>query len=190
MLATLSANYCIDPTRVYAAGFSWGCDHATALACCRGNKVRAIAAASCSDEFVNPANYQSYANLPCPVSKTTAIRFTHAVDGDSALPSPLFASTSALYRAFAGCAATSTATSPAPCRSYDSCSQPYVECAYPNLGHSIPAGWPDDSWTFFSRLPAPPTTTPAPVPTLTRPSLALLGLLLLCGAFFRSALTK
>lgn len=154
MLAALEANYCIDTTRVFAAGFSWGGDQATALACCRGDKLRGIAAASCTDEFANPADYQSYQNLPCPVSSATAVRFTHATDSDPGYPSPLFATTANLFRSFAGCAATTTATDPAPCRSYDGCRQPFVECAYPGLGHWIPSGWGKDSWAFFNSLPA------------------------------------
>lgn len=183
MLAALGANYCIDTSRVYAAGFSWGCDQVTALACCRGNQVRGIAAASCSDEFATAANYQSYANLPCPVSPSTAIRFTHALDGDGGYPSPLFATTSSLYRSFADCASTSKATSPAPCRSYDGCREPFVECAYPNFGHSIPADWGNESWAFFRSLPAT-SPTPVPAPALPRPSFGLLVFALLIAALW------
>ena len=180
MLATLEANYCLDTTRVFVAGFSWGGDQVTALACCRGDRIRGIAAASCSDEFANPASYQSYKDLPCPVSNAPAIRFTHATDGDPALPSPLFASTSALYRSFEGCTATATATSPSPCLAYAGCKHPFVECAYPALGHSLPQDWGQDSWAFFTGLSA--VSSPTPVPALTLPILGGLGLLLLMAA--------
>jgi len=150
MLSSLAATYCIDLNRVYAGGFSWGCDHVTALACCRGDKIRAIAAASCGDEFSNPADYKTYQS--CPVTNRAAIRFTHATNADDGYPAPLFATTSALYRSWNGCSATATAVNPSPCKSYSGCRAPVVECAYDNLGHSIPGGWGNDSWKFFTSL--------------------------------------
>lgn len=151
MVAELSADYCIDPKRIFAAGFSWGCDFVTALACCRGDRVRAIGAASCTDEFTNANDAKTYTNLPCPVKVGTAVRFTHdASGGDSGYPAPLFATTSALYRSFDACASTSKPVSPSPCVAYDGCASPLIECAYPNLGHSTPAGWGAATWSFFS----------------------------------------
>jgi hypothetical protein len=43
--------------------FLGGCDQVTALACCRGNRIRGVAAASCSDEFADPKNASTYQNL-------------------------------------------------------------------------------------------------------------------------------
>jgi len=42
-LATTLADYCIDPGRVYVAGFSWGGWMATALGCLRGDVVHGFA---------------------------------------------------------------------------------------------------------------------------------------------------
>src|SRR4029077_19951125 len=96
MLGSLEDSYCIDATRVFAAGFSWGCDFVTGLTCSRGDRIRAVGVASCSDDFTNPADYRPYQS--CPVKNSAAIRFTHdASGGDSGYPSPLFATTSALY---------------------------------------------------------------------------------------------
>jgi poly(3-hydroxybutyrate) depolymerase len=150
MLAALEADYCIVTSRVFVAGFSWGCDQVTALTCCRGDRIRAVGAASCSDEFANPSDPASYLDLPCPAKNVAAIRFTHAVGGDSGYPSPLFATTSALYRSFDACSDTSTPVNPSPCVAYAACAHPYVECAYPGLGHALPSGWAADTWSFFS----------------------------------------
>jgi polyhydroxybutyrate depolymerase len=150
MLASIESTYCIDTHRVFAAGFSWGGDQTTALACCRGDKLRAVAPASCTDEFGNAADPTSYSNLPCPVPTNAAVRFTHATDGDGPYPAPLFATTSALFRSFAGCTTTSNATTPSPCVAFDGCAQPYVECPYDGLGHSLPGDYGPETWAFFA----------------------------------------
>lgn len=148
MVTTLAATYCIDTSRVYAGGFSWGCDQVTALACCRGDKIRAIAAASCTDEYSDPANYKTY--QACPVTNRAAIRFTHDTTGDGGYPAPLFATTVALFRYWNACSTTATAVTPSPCRTFASCRVPVVDCPYDNLGHQIPAGWGADTWKFFT----------------------------------------
>lgn len=150
MLEELEEQYCIDTTRVFAAGFSWGCDYVTGLRCCRGGSLRAIAAASCADEYANAADSQTYANLPCPDVGQAGIRFTHDKNGDGAYSQQQFETTSTLYRTFNSCSATSTPTSPSPCVTYDGCSSPFVECSYSGLGHSLPANWANDTWSFFS----------------------------------------
>jgi polyhydroxybutyrate depolymerase len=150
MLSSIESNYCIDTKRVFVAGFSWGCDHATALACCRGEKVRAIAAGSCVDEYNDKSDYHTYVNLPCPAKASSGIRFTHDVNGDTGYPGPLFAMTSALYRSFNGCTNRAAPIDPSPCKSFAGCASPFIECAYSGLGHALPGSWSADSWAFFS----------------------------------------
>jgi poly(3-hydroxybutyrate) depolymerase len=160
--ATLQATYCIDTERVFVAGFSWGCDFATALACCRGDKIRAVAAASCSDDFRTASDPASYRQAPCPVTNKAAIRFTHATTGDFGYPAPLFATTSKLFQSFNRCSAESVAGSQASCRSFRNCRSPFVECSYDGLGHALPSTWAADTWAFFKSVSAPPAATPAP----------------------------
>ncbi|HEX2869609.1 MAG TPA: hypothetical protein VHP33_00100, partial [Polyangiaceae bacterium] len=180
MLATLEASYCIDQQRVFAGGFSWGCDHVTSLACCRGDRLRAIAAASCSDDFSEPARYQSYLNPTCAAPTPPAVRFTHALSDDNAYPSPLFATTSALFRSWNGCSTSSTATPPSPCRAFDGCRSPLIECAYPGLGHALSSGFSAETWSFFSSLPTTSTPTRvATIPAGTSGAHVALGFLLL-----------
>jgi poly(3-hydroxybutyrate) depolymerase len=150
MLDHLEREYCVDESRVFAAGFSWGCDHVTALMCCRGNRIRAVAAASCSDEFSNTSSYTNYKNLPCPAFAPAGIRFTHDAQGDTSYSQREFTRTSELYRWFNSCSSSSVATLPFPCVSYQDCSKPYIECAYAHLGHALPSTWPADTWSFFS----------------------------------------
>jgi poly(3-hydroxybutyrate) depolymerase len=149
MLAQLRSSYCIDDRRIFAAGFSWGGDHVTSLACCRGSEVRAIAAAACSDEFDDATSHASYQNTPCPSRGTTAIRFTFDPNGDSALSAQQFKTTSALYRALNGCSATEVPEA-TPCVTYQGCAKPFVACGQPGLGHALPASWAADTWAFFA----------------------------------------
>lgn len=150
MLAEVEAAYCIDPARVYVAGFSWGCDFVTALACCRGDRIHAVAAASCSDEYRDQGDYTTYANLPCPVQNGARIRFTHSALSDGGYTAQQFATTSSLFRFYNGCSATASPVSPSPCVGYAGCRQPVVECTYPGSEHWIPSGFAADSWTFFT----------------------------------------
>jgi poly(3-hydroxybutyrate) depolymerase len=149
MLAAIKANYCIKSSRVFVAGFSWGCDHATGLVSCRGDRIRAASLASCTDEFAS-SDYRSYLNLPTPVTVNTAARFTHDANGDQYYSQLAFQNTSALLRSFNSCSSTSSLVSPSPCVSYGSCTNPVIECSYGGLGHTLPAGWGSDTWTFFN----------------------------------------
>ena len=153
MLAAIESTYCIDTRRVFAAGFSWGGDFVTALTCCRGEKLHAVAAGSCSDDFSTASDARTYLNLPCPAKNSAAIRFTYDASGeDSGYPAPYFASTKSLSPSFKGCSSSSTAVGPGLCRSYAGCANLLLECPYRGLGHALPASWPGDTWTFFSSL--------------------------------------
>ncbi len=152
MLSAIKTTYCVDPKRVFVAGFSWGGDFVTALTCCRGNQIRGVSAASCSDEFSNPADYKTYANYPCPTQSAASIRFTHDAHDDGAYTAQMFATTSQLFRTANVCSSSSSATSPSPCVSYANCSHPFVECSYPGLGHTLPSNWANDTWSFFSQI--------------------------------------
>lgn len=150
MLNSLEATYCIDRKAVFAAGFSWGGDQVTSLSCCRGDRLRAIAAASCTDDFSNPADASTYVNRPCPSSGHTGIRFTFDPAGDVGYSAQYFATTIALYRSFNGCSSSTTPTTVNPCASFNGCTTPLVACPYPGLGHALPPNWAADTWSFFS----------------------------------------
>ena len=171
ILASIEANYCVDQRRIFAAGFSWGCDFITALNCCEGLLLRAISAASCTNEYtkgmvvnVKDSNYYlNYSNLNsegvCRGKGSAAIRFTHdASGGDAIYVAPSFTHTSYLYRLMNSCSNTSTAVdsttltpvSSSVCSSFNNCASPFVECSYRNLGHAPPANWGSDTWQFFS----------------------------------------
>jgi polyhydroxybutyrate depolymerase len=155
MLNDLEAAYCIDPQRIFVAGFSWGADFAILLACQRGDELRAVAANSTSDEFKDTSNYLTYQGLPCGARKHPPIRFVHAFEGDSQYPPPDFATTSKLFQFLNSCGTTSTkvqsSSAPLSCVSFNGCASEYVECTFErSLGHVIPPNWAEDTWNFFS----------------------------------------
>lgn len=152
ILTYIENNYCIDKNRIYVGGFSWGCDFSTALACCRPNKIRAVAAASCSDEFRTASDYKTYDNTCMNSATHPAIRFTHAPKEDGAYPAPYFATTSQLYQSWNSCTnSNTTAISPTGCVSYNSCQSQLIECTNVT-GHSLPNNWNNDTWSFFSQF--------------------------------------
>jgi poly(3-hydroxybutyrate) depolymerase len=149
MLATLKGSYCIDESNVFVAGFSWGCDQVVSLACCRGSSIRAMAAASCTDEFNNAADYRTYVNSPCPSNPAMGVRFTYDSNGDGPYSAQQFSSTRSLFRSWNQCSTTSAPAGGA-CSSYQGCTQPFLDCKYPGMGHTLPTGWASDTWSFFS----------------------------------------
>ncbi|MDP9064509.1 MAG: hypothetical protein M3O06_01440 [Pseudomonadota bacterium] len=158
MVKKMESTYCINSARVFVAGFSWGGDFVLSLTCSRGSVIRAAAVNSASDSFHNITNYLTYQNLPCPTTTHPPMRFVHAVGGDSAYPSPSFASTSKLVQHFNSCSATTTnahsSTSVMTCATHNSCSKEFVECSFNgSIGHAIPPNWASDTWGFFQSFP-------------------------------------
>lgn len=162
MVKKIETNYCVNTARVFAAGFSWGGDFVTALACNRGSVLRAAAINSASDEYNDRTNYLTYQNLPCPTTSYPAIRFEHAIGGDGAYPSPDFATTSKLLQSFnvckgaCGVASTSVASSSSAmtCVSYNGCGKELIECSFAtSIGHALPPNWAADTWAFFQSFP-------------------------------------
>ena len=143
MIDTLSSEYCVDVSRIFAAGFSWGGDMCQSLACCRGDIFRAVAPAS-GPELYPPGQV-------CPSTPRPSLRMTYA-DND-AYPSSMFAERLAWYREEQGCSDSSTPVSPDPCISWSGCARPVVACEYPGLGHAWPGDWAQETWRFFTESP-------------------------------------
>ena len=161
MLKDIEGGFCIDPARIFVAGFSWGGDFAIALACSRGDELRAVAANSTDDEFKDTSNYLTYQNLPCPTRRHPPVRFQHAEEGDASYPPPDFATTSKLFQYFNACTGAAAPVQPTPgrsgerpdsCVSYKGCSSEYVECSFDRkIGHALPPHWAEDTWAFFAQ---------------------------------------
>jgi poly(3-hydroxybutyrate) depolymerase len=142
MLAALESSHCVDPRAVFVAGFSWGADMTDALACCRGDKIRAVSNAS-GDEIDW--------NSTCPSKKVPAYRLTYA-DSDQFYTQAQFQASIDFYRKAQGCGAGADAVAPAPCVRHRDCAAPVISCRYVGLGHAVPGGWGEATWSFFSSL--------------------------------------
>ena len=154
MLRDLNESYCIDDKQIFAAGFSWGGDFVIALACNRGELLRAVAINSAVDEFKDVSDYKTYLGLPCRSERHPALRFEHAVDGDSAYPAPDFATTSQLLRHLNACGASAghpgSSSAGSECSVFSGCAVAVTECSFAkNIGHALPPNWANDTWSFF-----------------------------------------
>lgn len=143
MLAEIGDSHCIDPRAVFVTGFSWGAEMAVALACCRGEKIRAIAPASGTNLAAIPA---------CPAGKLPALRATFAEKGDWAYSEDELVKSVTFFRKAHHCSDQSDPVEPAPCVSYRGCDQPVVDCRYPGLGHTIAPRFAEATWKFFAEL--------------------------------------
>jgi hypothetical protein len=155
MLSEIEASYCIDTERVFAAGGSWGGDFVMALACHRGDKLRAVEVNSSGDEYSDNSNYMTYLGMPCPSKKRPAVLFEHAVGGDGAYPAPDFLTTSRLFKYLNSCGTGGQLVEPhtrvMSCVTYNSCTAKYTECFYDAaIGHARPPNLTRDTWNFFS----------------------------------------
>ncbi len=162
MVKKMESTYCVNPARVFAAGFSWGGDFVTALSCNRGTVLRAVAINSSDDEFTDHANYLTYQDLPCASPSHPPVRFEHAVGGDSAYPAPDFATTSKLLQSFNKCSSVCgvasvsvpSSTPTMACVSFNGCGSQLIECSFDaSIGHALPPNWASDTWAFFLTFP-------------------------------------
>jgi polyhydroxybutyrate depolymerase len=142
MLSAIGESHCIDPRAVLVTGFSWGADMTLALACCRGDKIRAIA----------PASGAYLAGMPrCPAPRMPALRATYDREDPSASSAELVAAVT-FFRQVHHCAAESDPVEPAPCISYRGCDAPVIQCEHHGLGHNLPPGFARRSWGLLADL--------------------------------------
>ena len=142
MLSEIGASHCIDPRAVLVTGFSWGADMALALACCRGERIRAVAPASGANLHAMPR---------CPAARLPALRATYAANEPFYDVAELAASV-AFFRQVHRCQEGSDQVEPAPCVAHRGCAQAVVECRYSSIGHQVPPGFSRDTWAFFTKL--------------------------------------
>jgi poly(3-hydroxybutyrate) depolymerase len=158
MLAQIKATYNIDPTRIFIAGFSYGGDFATSLVVARGDKIRAAIINSCTFDFSNTSDFTTHIAYSAKTATHPAVRFEHAIGGDSFYSATEFSTTSGLFQSLNGCSGGSTSYPNPSGNSYESCVsykngvQLTVECPFTaGLGHILPSSWVTDAWAFLAR---------------------------------------
>ena len=143
--AYLEANLCIDKTRLFSAGFSWGAYFSNSLGCYRADALNAFASVAGGpprpkDEedpmYYGDCNGQAAAW----VAHGTADNFIPLFEGENARD---------VFVVNNGCQQTSSPTDPDPCVAYDGCTTPVLWCQHEG-GHDWPDFAPAGIWQFFS----------------------------------------
>jgi poly(3-hydroxybutyrate) depolymerase len=163
MLAAISADLCIDTSRVFTTGFSYGAGMSVALACVRPDKFRA--AVVYAPAFISGVT---------PEQCTTPIAFfeSHGVD-DPVIEYATGLNVLGTFTALNGCTALAPEEPPADghgCVSYDGCAFPTRFCNFgagqgnpfnPSLRGHYPTSkdpgqstsWvPAEAWSFISQF--------------------------------------
>lgn len=148
LLASLSAEYCVDTGRVFSTGHSYGGYMTNRLGCSRGDVLRAVAPVAGGPPFGGGGN------TPC-VGEVAAFlvhgTFDETVDVEQGIAAR------DRYVTANGCATTSQAVTPAPCAAFDGCQAglPVTWCEHDTTGTQA-HGWPSFTaagiWSFFTGL--------------------------------------
>jgi polyhydroxybutyrate depolymerase len=145
-LAATQKSYCIDPRRVFVAGFSNGAYMANQLACRRGDRIRAIASHSGGGPYENGGAYDGQGHLLCDGKPVAALVVHGMADGTVA---PAEGQKSIDHWSNANhCSGSGPGTLPS-CVAYQGCANVVSACKVPGLGHSV---WPKAkqlTWSFF-----------------------------------------
>ncbi|MCE9572942.1 MAG: Ricin and poly(3-hydroxybutyrate) depolymerase fusion [Deltaproteobacteria bacterium] len=140
MVTEISAHYCVDPQRIFAAGHSFGGYMSNLVGCSRGTVVRAIAPVS-----------GGLAGGAC--DHPVAAWIAHG-DNDQTVNQSEGIAARDRWRMENGCATTSTATDPTPCVTYDGCSagHPVTWCSFSGGHYPLPAFIKPGIWNFLAQF--------------------------------------
>ena len=138
VLADVTGTYCVDRSRVFSMGHSFGGYMTNTLGCLRGAVLRAIA------PVAGGLPMQTCMNKPLPAwlthgSNDPVVAFA---EGEAARDH---------WRQLAACAATTMMTEPAGCVAYDACTVPVHWCVHQRM-HDWPPFASAAIWKFFSEL--------------------------------------
>ena len=139
LLESISKEYCVDQSRVFSTGYSFGGMMSHSLACDRGSKLRAFAPMA-------GAFFDGTKSCPTPVPAWIA----HASND----PTVSFTSGEAardIWLKTNGCSTTTMAVSPSPCVAYQCTKAPVTWCVH-TQGHVWPNFASKGVWDFFKSL--------------------------------------
>lgn len=146
MLEKVSADYCVDPERIYAMGFSQGGFMTNALGCERSDVFRALAPV---------AGWGPWASTPtCSHASAKQAVIQTQGDTDGTVTPQLGQSTRDFWRDRAGCTTTTMPSSFGNnCVEYQGCDAdaPLVYCTHGG-DHFVPDGSGLRAWNFFQSL--------------------------------------
>jgi polyhydroxybutyrate depolymerase len=139
LLESISKDYCVDQSRVFSTGYSFGGIMSNSLACDRGPKLRGFAP-------VEGAFFDGAKSCPTPVPAW----IVHASND----PTVSFASGEAardIWLKANGCTTTTMPTTPSQCVAYQCTKAPVVWCVHTG-GHIWPSFASKGVWAFFQSL--------------------------------------
>jgi polyhydroxybutyrate depolymerase len=144
--AEIEAKYCIDKSRYFATGFSYGGSMSFTAACNMSDIFRAIGAQAGSTVSGATCARKTPARM-------VAIWATHG-DADTTLP---ITNTTPMMDALVknnGCSTTTAPVTPSPCVEYQGCKAgyPVVWCVRPGDGHAMANFAPDAITKFFQQF--------------------------------------
>lgn len=140
IVTELTASYCVDKSRIFAAGHSFGGYMSNLVGCARGDVVRAIAPVSGG-------------LVPGTCKGPVAAWVAHGDKDISVPPSEGIAARDHWLKEN-GCTSTSAPTSPAPCVAYDGCTagHPVTWCSFDGGHYPLPGFTGQAIWDFFAAL--------------------------------------
>ncbi|WP_437570787.1 alpha/beta hydrolase family esterase [Sorangium sp. So ce542] len=141
MLDRLRGELCIDESRIFSTGFSYGGMMSYAIGCAMGDVFRAIAPMS-------GALYSGCDDGDHPVAMWGA----HG-DADNVVPLENGQTARDVFLERNGCGSQTTPVDPSPCVSYEGCAAgyPVVWCEFSG-GHTMPSNSGESIWSFFSQF--------------------------------------
>jgi poly(3-hydroxybutyrate) depolymerase len=138
LIDALSQQYCVDRSRVFAYGFSFGAFATNQIACALGDRLRAIATIAGGGP-----------RSRCETSVPALV--IHGAN-DSVVPLSRGEASREHWRASNGCGTETIPYAPTPCVTYQGCRAPVVWCRT-DEDHGIPAFTSQAIWDFFSSFP-------------------------------------
>ena len=142
MLQLFESNLCIDQSRIFSTGFSYGGIFSLTLGCQMSNVFRAIA----------PESGEFFGN--CTASGAGPVAVWQAQgDSDTTVPPANAQSANNYFVTKNHCTTTTTPVSPSPCVTYQGCDSgyPVTWCEFSG-GHMPWNMAPDPVWAFFNQF--------------------------------------
>lgn len=140
LVSEISATHCVDKSRIFAAGHSFGGYMSNLVGCERGDVVRAIAPVS--------------GGIVAGTCKGPVAAWLAHGDKDGTVPPSEGTTARDHWLKANGCKASSRPTPPSPCVTYDGCSagRPVTWCSFAGGHYPLPAFTQQAIWDFFAAL--------------------------------------
>jgi poly(3-hydroxybutyrate) depolymerase len=148
ILDELGADLCIDQSRIFATGFSFGGMMSDAIGCAMADVFRAIAPVAGAVQ--TPEHLYSECNQVN--SHPIAVWMAHG-DNDTVVPLSDGLNALNIFLERAECGTETTPVEPSPCVAYQGCSPDYpIHLCQFSGGHQVPSFAAEGIWTFFEQF--------------------------------------